>query len=243
MNRGIYSIASGMLASQQQMAVVSNNLANVNTSGFKADQLAFNDALERTMVNSANQTIGTLGAGGTVKQQYTDLGQGAINPTGNSLDLAISGNGMFAVQGPSGQVMYTRNGSFTTTSEGTLVNNQGYPVLDSAQRAIQIRPGPVSIGSDGSVSSGSGGTAYAKIGLFQGTPTKRADGFYDTANATLATGRNGTATVKQGSLESSNVSPISGMVDMINLSRTFELSQKSIQSEDEMSQSLSTILN
>ena len=238
MNRGIYSLASGMVATQQAMDVVSNNLANVNTGGFKRDQALFNDALEKAISGSNGAPLGTLGSGAAIKEQFTDLTQGAIKQTGSPMDLAIEGNGMFAVQGPDGQVAYTRDGAFTQSPGGQLTTAQGYPVLDSSLKPIQLRPGSIDVSSDGSISSASDGTAYAQIGIFNGNFSKDGAGLYSSSDATSAA----SAQVKQGALESSNVNPITSMVEMISLSRNFDMAQKSIQSEDDMTQRLTSAL-
>jgi flagellar basal-body rod protein FlgG len=238
MNRGIYSLASGMVATQQAMDVVSNNLANVNTGGFKADKVLFNDALQQELTNSDGTRIGTIGSGAAAKAQYTDLTQGNITETNNQLDLAIEGSGMFAVQGPNGETLYTRNGAFKRSSDGTLVTLQGYPVLDPNGKTIELRPGTVAVSANGSISTGQDGTTYAQIGIFDGTFSKSGSGAYRSANTAAST-----AKVKQGALESSNVNPITTMVDMISLGRNFELSQKSILAEDDMTQKLTSTLS
>jgi len=242
MNRGIYSLATGMLASQQQMDVVSNNLANVSTSGFKADQILFNDALQRQM-NSKGQQIGNLGSGAMPKKQYTDLRQGTVENTENPTDLALEGNAMFAFQQPNGTVAYSRNGSLLRQTDGTLTDKQGNPILDANQNPIVTRPGQMQIDSDGSISTGDGSPAYAKIGLFQGTMAKNGFGNYSSADAVNATALGQTNRIKQGALETSNVNAVGSMVDMITLNRSFELAQKSIQSEDSMTQTLTTVLS
>jgi flagellar basal-body rod protein FlgG len=241
MNRGIYSLASGMVATQQAMNVLSNNLANVNTDGFKKDHVAFNDALQQALTGSDGTALGSLGSGGTIKEQYTDLTQGPLRSTSNPLDVAIQGKGMFAVQAPNGQIMYTRAGSFTTDANGNLTTQQGYPVLDNNQKPVQLRPGTMSLGADGSISTGEDGPVYAQLGVFDGTFTKTDSGLYAAANATALQGAG--LKLKQGMVEGSNVSPITSMVDMISLSRSYDAAQKSIQSEDDMSQRLTSVLS
>lgn len=241
MNRGIYSLASGMVASQQAMDVLSNNLANVNTDGFKRDQVAFNDALQQAIASSDGTQIGTLGSGAVIKQQFTDLGQGPLRSTNNPLDVGIQGKGMFGVQTPNGQIMYTRGGSFTTDSNGNLTTQQGYPVLDVSQKPIQLRPGTLHVAADGSISSGDDGPVYAQLGLFNGTFTKSANGLYEAPDAVSAQANS--AQLKQGMVEGSNVTPITSMVDMISLGRNYDTAEKSITAEDEMSQRLTSVLS
>ena len=115
-----------------------------------------------------------------------------------------------------------------------------YPVVF---KPIVTRPGVMTISSDGLVSAGDGAGGYAKIGLFQGTMTKNGDGSYRSADAAPVAGGGQNTKIQQGALETSNVSAINSMVDMINLNRSFELAQKSIQSEDSMTQTLTTVLS
>jgi flagellar basal body rod protein FlgG len=239
MNRGIYALASGMLATQQQMDVIANNLANASTTGFKSDELLFNEALERSMSSAANPNLGSLGIGAMVKQQHTDLTQGALNETHNPTDLAIQGDAMFAVQDVTGRIRYTRDGSFTAQADGTLVTKQGYKVLDPGLQPVQIRPGVFTVGADGSVSNPTSGTPYAQIGMFSGAAAKAGDGSYDLAAPAQAAG----SKITQGALETSNVNAINTMTQMITLGRNFDLAQKSMQSEDDMTQRLATILS
>src|SRR5690349_18504037 len=114
MNRGAYTAGTGMLAQQRRLDVIANNLANVNTRGFKSDQLTFGDMMIREMAADGGNgaPVGFLASGPTVESQTTNFSQGSLERTGNSLDLALEGNGMFAVRTPNG-VRYTRDGAFT----------------------------------------------------------------------------------------------------------------------------------
>jgi flagellar basal-body rod protein FlgF len=242
MNRGIYSVVNGMLASQQALDVVSNNLANSNTTGFKADQVVFNEELERQLSTSANSSIGGLGTGPTAKSQFTDFEQGSITNSGNSLDLALEGPGMFAVQDSKGQISYTRNGAFSQDPTGKLITKDGKSVLSASLKPIQLLPGTFNIDASGAISSPNGTSAYATIGIFNGTFAKSPSGAYQSKDVAAQSGP-AIAKVKQGSLEASNVNPISSMVQMISYQRSFDMAQKSILAEDDMTQKLSTILS
>src|SRR4051812_346013 len=124
MNRGIYSTASGMLAAQQSMDVITNNLANASTIGFKRDGIAFANAIEQQL-QSGGGRIGSLGTGPTSTGQYTVFEAGAIMATNNPLDVAIgSEKGTFAVQTGNGQIAYTRDGSFEIDANRQLVTKQ-----------------------------------------------------------------------------------------------------------------------
>jgi flagellar basal-body rod protein FlgG len=246
MNRGIYSVVNGMLASQQALDTVSNNLANTNTTGFKADQVLFNEQLEKQLALGDNRNIGTLGSGPVEKSRFTNFEQGSLSTTGNSLDFALEGNGMFAVQGENGQVEYTRNGAFTQDAEGNLITKDGKAVLGQDQNPIQLKPGPISVTASGQIATSDGKGSYASIGMFQGTFTKTPDGLYESADATAVTAgtdSRGPLQVKQGALEASNVNSISSMVQMISLQRSFDMAQKSVWAEDDMTSKLNSILS
>jgi flagellar basal-body rod protein FlgF len=234
MNRGIYSAGTGMLAAQRWMDVQSNNLANATTIGFKQDGLVFGDYFERQLFAQGRPqaALGSLGSGATVRSAYTDFSAGALKSTGNPLDLAIeSPRGMFAVETPEG-VRYTRNGAFTAGEDGLLQTKDGLPVLDDRGRPIDVARGNVVVEPDGSVSVD--GREVARIALFDGNFAKAGGSLYDSADARPAPG----IRILQGSLEESNVNTVAAMIEMIKIGRTFELAQKSIQSQDELTQRL-----
>jgi flagellar basal-body rod protein FlgF len=233
MNRGIYSTASGMASAQRAMDVVANNLANASTVGFKRDGVSFNDALVRQLRADGGRgpAIGSLGTGATTKAQYTVHERGPVSSTGNPLDVAIdSDSGVFAIQTPQG-VRFTRDGSFKLNADGLLVSSTGHPVLDSTMTPIQLPPGDPRIGEDGNVWVDE--LLVGRLGLFDGQIVK--------AGANLFMG---TATpvenvrLKSQSLESSNVNVVESMLSMITLSRAFEMAQKSITQQDELTQRL-----
>ena len=234
MNRGIYATATGMLASQKWLDVVANNLANVSTNGFKRDELAFQDAFVREMRLNGGKgaEIGSLGSGATLVQQYTVFEQGPINPTGNSLDVAInSEKGLFSVETPQG-VRYTRDGSFGLDANRQLVTKQGFPVLDDNGNPIELPEGPVAITDNGTIRAGD--LEVGKIGVYEGTFHKTAAGLYASLDAeTVAE-----PTLKAGALEGSNVNAVEAMIQMITVNRTFEMAQRSITQQDELTQRL-----
>src|SRR5580658_9118336 len=138
MNRGIYATSTGMLVAEKLLDITANNMANVNTTGYKADTVTFNDVFERELGFNKDyfDGIGTLGNGPDFTGQYADLSLGALQHTNNPLDVAIATeNGMFAVGAPQG-VRYTRDGGFSLAPDGTLVTNSGYPVLDNQGNTI-----------------------------------------------------------------------------------------------------------
>lgn len=249
MDRGIYTTATGMAAAEHMLDVVANNLANVNTNGFKQDGIAFDDLLRRQLFGEGGSgpLIGILGSGAAPYEQYVDFGQGEIKTTGNSLDFAISKkDAMFAIQTPNG-IKYTRDGSFSLAGDNgnqvALVTKQGYPVLDAQQQPITFTRGSLDVDREGHFSI-DGKPTNVTLGLFTGafTKTLNGNGQFDGANvqpyAPDPATEGGVAQIIQGALEGSNVSTIASMVQMIALQRSYELSQKSIQSQDEQTQKL-----
>ena len=184
------------------------------------------------------QPLGSMGSGPVQTGSYTNFELGPATATGNPLDVAIAdAKGAFAVevQAPDGSTTtaYTRDGSFMLNSARQLVTKQGYPVLDDAQRPITLPQGTATIAGDGTVSVN--GTKVATLGVFSGqfvktTPTL----FTSTVDATPIKG----TTLKTQTIEGSNVDPIKSMVDMITINRSYELGQKSIQKQDDMTEKL-----
>lgn len=158
MNPALWIAKTGLDAQQTRMGVISNNLANVNTTGFKRDRAAFEDLLYQTVrqpggATSEQTQLPTglqLGTGVRVAATAKQFAQGNLNQTGNALDVAINGRGFFEVLMPDGSTAYTRDGSFQINSQGELVTNEGYAV----QPGLQLPEGAqsVTIGNDGTVS-------------------------------------------------------------------------------------------
>jgi flagellar basal body rod protein FlgG len=228
MNRGIYSTATGMIAAQRAMDVTANNLANASTVGYKQDGLTFNDFYTRQLASNG-RAIGSLGSGAAAEGEFTNRDQGRLNPTGNPLDLALANpNGMFGVMTPGG-TRYTRDGSFSLDAQNRVVDRDGNPLLDVDGREILLNGnGPVTISKAGEVTQDD--RLVATVGVWQGRFEKTGDNHFSSPDAQPLAG----ATIEQGSLEQSNVESIQAMVDMIRFGRFFEMSQKSIQTQDEM---------
>jgi len=224
-----------MASAQQWLDVISHNLANVSTTGYKRDVIAFNDGLLREMQQpSSGQSVGLLGAGAAAKGQYTIFEVGTISATGNTFDLALTTDrGMFALQTDRG-TLYTRNGSFRLDDQRRLVSGEGDPVLDSQGRTITVPTGEVEISPDGQISVA--GQPLAQIAVWDGAFTKVGEGHYTSSSARQMT--EGEFRIEAGALESSNVNAIEEMIAMIRLNRAFELAQKSAQSQDESTQRL-----
>jgi flagellar basal-body rod protein FlgG len=242
-----------MQAQQLNMDVVANNLANVNTSGFKKSRADFQDLMyqnvKTTGAPSTNATqiptgiqVGLGSKAAAVSKVFTP---GAINQTGNELDIAIEGDGFFQIQLPDGTIAYSRAGSFKKDSTGKVVNSDGYPLLPEV--IIPATATRVTVGNDGTVSvmqngqnttgvtiqlasfSNPAGLSSLGHNLYQPTDSSGA--------ATTGTaGQNGLGTISQGFLEMSNVSVMEEMVNMIVGQRSYEINSKAVQAADEMLQ-------
>ncbi|MCW5941775.1 MAG: flagellar hook-basal body protein [Fimbriimonadaceae bacterium] len=226
-----------MLTSQRWLDVVANNLANANTTGFKRDVVAFNDAFVRELARDGGlgNAIGSMGSGMTMRGEATIYDKGSVYRTNNPLDLAIeTERGMFAVEGPNG-VRYTRDGAFHLNSNGEIVTAAGDRLLDEQGRPIAIRDeGAISVTRRGDVTAG--GRAVATVGVYDGTFRKLGSNLYASTDAT-AMARD-EVDLAPNSLEGSNVNAIHSMTEMIALQRGFEMAQRSVISEDEAAQRL-----
>lgn len=225
MANGIYIGMSGAIAAQRRLDVVANNVANANTPGFRQQRAQFETFLVKTNDQRPIEK-GFVAATGT----WTDDTGGAIMQTGNPLDVAIEGKGYFAVRGANGQPLLTRAGNFHLGADGTLLDTIGNAVLSGPGGSggpITLRPegGQPSVGSDGSISQD--GTVVATLSLVDVDPSKLqpvGNTHFSTAPANMLPLAN--ATVAGGALESSNVNPVRGLVELVQLTQDFQSSQK-----------------
>jgi flagellar basal-body rod protein FlgF len=226
MNSGYYSALTGLMAKTQAFDVVANNLANVNTPGYKAQREFYKSLMaiagdqQMNPLNQAMNNFGVLG-GATV-----DLRPGSLERTSNELDLALEGPGFFAIQTPAG-LRYTRNGNFHLNAAGQLVTEAGNPVL-GAQGPIELPSGPVSISEDGTVSvSGAVAAEMQLVEFPPGTVLQPEGNSYMIAPD--GSGQAASASrVRQGSLEASNINAVEGTVDLITLQRHTEMLQRAL---------------
>lgn len=221
-DRGFFIAATGLLASQQHFDRISDNMANAQTPGFKRDgalDANFAEMLISNISDGSSTTIGRMSLGHEVSGVRTDMTQGPIEQTGNQLDLALDGQGFFAVQTPQG-IEYTRDGSFQRDGQGFLTTGSGARVMNDQGRPIQLPAGDVSIASDGTISSN--GRVVARVAVANLTSPRKTGG--NMFVGTLA-GR-GTANVLQGSIEQSNVNESDEMTSVIAQMRNYETSQK-----------------
>ena len=236
MSNSIYATLARQDGLLKELQVVANNIANTNTTGYKTDRAVFAEYLMATGPDSPSLSMGGLAG------HSFDLTQGTVKFTGSQFDLAIQGNGFFAVETDGGQRL-TRAGAFQLSSDGQLITPDGAPVLSSGSAPIQIPPEAeaLSIAGDGTISAD--GQIIDQLGIFtpQG-PLQR-----DTDTRFIAEGgmqQSETATVLQGALEASNVSPVLEMARMIEVQRAYEAGQTALEREDQrITQLISTVRN
>lgn len=257
--RALAIAAAGMSAQQQNIEVISNNIANINTTAFKRSRAEFTDLLYQT---ERLQGISNRGRDATIPEgSQTGLGvrtaairslqtQGALTNTGNSLDLALNGRGWYQIIGPDGETLYTRAGSFSTNANGQLVTGDGY--LVTPQVNIPNNAVSVAVSQSGVVSAIiSGQSAPQQLGQLMianfanesGLEALGGNLFRQTsasgAPVVGVPGDSGFGTISQGYLESSNVDPVKELVNLISAQRAFELNSKVIQAVDEMAGTVS----
>lgn len=248
---------TGLDAQQTRMDVISNNLANANTTGFKSARASFQDLVYQNLRQPGGQTTEQtqapsglmLGTGVRVAGSEKLFIQGNIEQTGNSLDLAVQGRGFLQVTMPDGSIAYTRDGSLHMDQNGQIVTANGY-ALDPAI-SVPANAQSITIGSDGTISvSVPGQAATQQIGTVQladfinpaGLQPNGDNLYLETASSGSPQigqpGLNGLGTLAQGALESSNVNVVEQMVDMIETQRTYEMNSKAVSAADSMLQFL-----
>lgn len=236
---GLYISAEGANVQSRRLEVIANNLANVETVGFKRDLAVFQarwaEAIEQGLVSPSAQAIENQGGGVMTTQTVTDFSSGPLQRTGRRLDMAIQGDGFFAVE-KEGETYLTRAGNFRLTSEGALVTQQGYAVLNTDGVPITVNEdnGPWQFGADGSIRQQGAAQQLAILKPHSlGDLAKVGENLFRPLAETVPvdpTQRN----VANEYLESSGVQPTTEMVEMITASRAFEANTKLMQTQDEM---------
>ena len=226
MDSGYYAAFSGWLARSQALDVAAGNLANAGTAGYRAERDYFRSAiLGPDVLDSQLNT--TVNAFGVLGGSRLDLGQGALTPTGNPVDLAIEGDGFFAIQTKQG-VRYTRDGQFERAQDGTLTTQAGEPVLDARDEPVRVPSGEIVVGTDGAVSVN--GALAGRIAVY---------GFADGAQLTAEGGNRyappdgaqpaaAAGAIHQGALESSNQDVIGGSLQLVLMQRQAEMMEKAV---------------
>ena len=244
---------TGLEAQDARMRVIANNLANVGTTGFKKDRanfatLAYQDARVAGQKSSGETAYATglnLGTGVAIQSTSQIVTQGALETTGNALDLALDGDGYFQVEMPGGKIGYTRAGNFTRSAEGQLVTQQGYVVQPTI--TVPEGAGSITVSPDGTVSAVVAGEAQpTELGQLQVATFANPSGLQaigdnfvvETAASGAAQlaagGENGRGNIRQGMLEASNVNIVEELVDMIECQRAYEINSKMVSAVDEM---------
>jgi len=260
MIRSLWTSATGMQAQALNLDVIANNLANVNTAGFKKSRAEFQDLLYETLrpagtSSSQDTQVPTgiqIGHGTRPSTVLKIFSQGSMENTKNELDLAIEGDGFFQIILPNGETAYTRDGSFKLDSDGRIVNSDGFalePEISIPSDALSI-----SVGIDGTVSVLQAGDSIpSEIGTIELARFVNPAGLISTGRNLYITseasgdemtgtpGEDGLGSIAQGFLEMSNVSVVDEMVSMITAQRAYEVNSKSIQTADEMLQMANNI--
>ncbi|WP_174274687.1 flagellar basal-body rod protein FlgG [Sphingomonas bacterium] len=254
-NAALHVARTGLDAQNERMRVIANNLANVNTTGFKRDRaqfetLAYQSITDPGAASSDQNKYATglnLGSGVKIMSTTRIDTQGSLQTTGNSLDLAIQGAGFFQILKPDGQTAYTRDGNFSLSAEGNVTTSDGMPL----QPPITVPAGAtgITIAADGTVSATlQGQAATTALGKIQTVSFTNPTGLQAMGNNLLVetassgapqvgdAGVDGRGTIAQGSLESSNVDITEELVDMIETQRAYEVNSKLIKATDEMMQ-------
>lgn len=251
MLRGFYTVAQGMIAQQRRTEMLTNNMANANTPGFKADQgvmQSFSEMLLKHFGNTTiptekplhlpvSQQIGGINPGVFMQEISPVFTPGSLKETDNLTDLALTdqnnagGVSFFTVQNQDGETRYTRNGNFTVSAEGYLTTSDGLVVLDENSQPITLTSGQFNVSENGTVSED--GAFVARLGLAfsedPGALIKDGSGVY---RSDTPLEQSTSFSVKQGFIEQSNVDPARTMTEMMSAYRSFEANQKILQAYD-----------
>ncbi len=233
MDSGLYAAYTGLLSRTQALDTAANNLANAGTSGFRAEKDFFRGVMVDNLggLTSDSQVGSTVNGYGVLGGSALDFSQGQTTATGNPLDLALEGDGFFALQ-TAGGVNYTREGGFTRTAAGVLEDGKGEPVLDTLQQPIVIPTGEIAVSANGtiSVATAAGSTIVGQVGVFtftdKGVLTADGSNRFSVPEGTLPIA--GEATIRQGAVEGSNEDAIQGTMQLVMVQRQAEMMQKAL---------------
>ena len=225
MDAAKYKVLSGAVLQMRRLELVSRNLANLNTSGYKRDGLAFSEILVGSL-NQRNRIGGMVG----IADQRTDFSQGQFQQTGNPFDLAIEGDGFFVIQTPRG-IRYTRQGTFTLSGDGTVVTPQGYALMGESS-PIRVEGKDLEVTQEGAVLSDGGEVGNIRVVRFSDLSLliKEGNSFFHSPQVEPEDAS--AFRIHQGTLEQSNVNPIEAMVTLILIQRRFEAYQRALRVMD-----------
>lgn len=227
MDSGYYAAMTGLVARNQALDTAAANLANAQTPGYRAEREYFRSVLLGP--DALNSQLGrTVNNYGLLGGDRLSMAQGALQSTGNPLDLAIEGEGFFQIQTANG-IRYTRDGSFHRAQSGQLVTSAGEPVLSEAGKPISIPPGEVAVGSDGTLSVAGGTVAIISVASFPAGTDLTAEGAnrYIAPKGVVPTPAKGTS-VHQGAIESANQDVVQGSLDLLMVQRQAEMMQRAL---------------
>jgi len=242
MLQGLYAAASGMEAQQNQFNAISNDLANLNTPGYQSTEVGFSDLLYSGAGSASGTTMatGTGAASSIIGRSQTE---GALDTTGQPLDVAISGEGFLQVRRNDGSIGLTRDGTLQTNSQGEITDTQGNPLVPSIKLPTGDSPADVTIDPNGNVSSK--GQKLGTIAIVNvPAPDQLQPNGDNTYSVTAGSGATRAATgstLQQGALEGSNVDANAAMTDMINAQRTYQMASQAIQYQSQMLQIADTL--
>lgn len=243
MIRSLYTAVSGLVTQEAKQDIITSNLANANTTGYKSENLAvkkFEDVLlsnydKKVLNKNQKNTLGTISLGSKIDETLSYFTQGTLVDTNSATDFGLYGRGFFTVQGQNGSTYYTRDGGFHVDLQGYLTSKEGYRVLgigaNGQQQPIYVGDGKLSVDKSGNIAINGNNTYKFAISDFENYDSlkKVGDNLYSGQNATLSQN----FMVNQNSLEASNVNTVSEMVNMMTTMRQFETNQKMVQMIDE----------
>lgn len=226
MDSGFYAACTALMSKSQALESVANNLANVNTSGFRAERNQFSSVLANASVSASSPLNLAVNDYGVLAGSRLDLSQGSLQKTGNDLDFAVDGSGFFVVQTATGP-MYTRSGNFQVSAKGQLITSEGDPVMGE-KGAINVSGGNVHVGADGTISIDGAVAGRLKVVDFAPTTQLAPVGktYYSAPqNSEIEATQ---ASIQQGVIEASNVNAVSSAVELINVQRQAEMMERAM---------------
>ncbi len=233
MLEGLYSAAAGMEAQQEQLNAISNDLANLSTSGYKSERVAFSDLLYNRVDLAGTES--TDGAGASARVIGRSETEGSIQETGDPLDLAIEGSGFFQVTRANGTVALTRDGNFGVDASGTLVDAEGSRLTPPIKLPAGVAASDVRIAPDGTVTAGKRTLGQIKLVTVTSPEHMLADGSGGlTPTAASGAPQAAMGKLRQRALEASNVNIASAMTQMVSTQRNYQLTSTAIQTESQM---------
>jgi len=262
--QALYTACTGMNSMQNKLDVIANNLANAETTAFKADRPNFEDLFYRQEKYPGSQDSSgvytptgiAIGTGSRLQSTQSNFTQGSLQQTGNALDIAIQGQGFFQIKDPSGTILYSRAGNFSQNSQGQIVIGSANigrllePTITIPQDAMNISvstAGVVTYQTATSQNQQQAGTIQLANFINPQGLLKLGENLYQQTDAsgqpqTGVPGANGMGTTQQGSLEQSNVDPISSLIDLITTQRSFEMNSQTIQAGNECWQTINNLI-